>query len=179
MMLCITPGCACTAKTADQVDLCYSAADGRIAENVVSRRGNQPGQRALVRPDDRRPILRFCIRGGQPWKKKETEDRQTDRKREAKGGRERAMESEKDTTRMECDRAALLCCSVCPLFAAHRFFLLFCSLFFLPHLTFCRANGVRWRLAHISSEARTETAAEAGRCSLEISTLGRFWGSRC
>ncbi|KAL6801622.1 hypothetical protein J3E68DRAFT_225464 [Trichoderma sp. SZMC 28012] len=38
----------------------YSVADGRIAENVVSRRGNRPGQRALVRPDDRRPILRFA-----------------------------------------------------------------------------------------------------------------------
>ncbi|KAL7902780.1 hypothetical protein HDV63DRAFT_384864 [Trichoderma sp. SZMC 28014] len=81
-MLRITPGCACTAKTAYQVDLCYSAADGRIAENVVSGRGNQPGQRALVRPDDRRPILRFCIRGGQPWNKRETEDGQ--RKREAR-----------------------------------------------------------------------------------------------
>ncbi|KAL6880796.1 hypothetical protein J3F83DRAFT_3935 [Trichoderma novae-zelandiae] len=44
------------------IDLFYSAADGRIAENVVSGRGNRPGQRALVRPDDRRPSLP-CIRG--------------------------------------------------------------------------------------------------------------------
>lgn len=93
MMLCITPGCACTAKTADQVDLCYSAADGRIAENVVSGRGNQPGQRALVRPDDRRPILRFCIRGGQPWKKRDR--RQTDSQTEKeKRGRKREDDGE-------------------------------------------------------------------------------------
>lgn len=58
----------------------YSVADGRIAENVVSRRGNRPGQRALVRPDDRRPILRFASGVRQ---KREREEEERARQREA------------------------------------------------------------------------------------------------
>ncbi|PKK41369.1 hypothetical protein CI102_14685 [Trichoderma harzianum] len=53
----------------------YSVADGRIAENVVSRRGNRPGQRALVRPDDRRPILRFASGVRQKREKKSERDK--------------------------------------------------------------------------------------------------------
>ncbi|KAL6810386.1 hypothetical protein J3E69DRAFT_174704 [Trichoderma sp. SZMC 28015] len=56
----------------------YSVADGRIAENVVSRRGNRPGQRALVRPDDRRPILRFAS----GVRRKERERRRGERDKE-------------------------------------------------------------------------------------------------
>lgn len=60
---CVLPQDALAWQTAVPSGSFYSAADGRIAENVVSRRGNQPGQRALVRPDDRRPILHFLLQG--------------------------------------------------------------------------------------------------------------------
>lgn len=181
MILCITPGCACTAKTAYQVDL-YSAADGRIAENVVSRRGNQPGQRALVRPDDRRPILRFCTRGGQPWnqKKKKETDEQTEKEREREareedGGRWRVRSFHPH----RWNATTRLCLSLLPPFSRSPVFFLFrllSSTFSHPVAPMGFDGGLAPRRITTTSKACTETAAEVGRCSLEISTLGHYWG---
>lgn len=59
------------------------------------------------------------------------------------------------------------------------FFFALSSFFHISHILSRQWGSMAVSTRRVSSEARTEPAAEAVRCSLEIGTLGHFWGSRC
>lgn len=122
------------------------------------------------------PFCAFASGVGSPEGKKR--DRRQTGKQTEKEKRGRTMESERSSPHRWNAVARLCFVARFAPFLAHRFPLLFCYLFVLPLFShFVTPMGFDGgQHEGSSSEARTETTAEVGRCSLEISTRGHFWG---